>query len=142
MVKLIKQESATCLVASLAMLLDESLDTLIRELGHDGTEEIELGGEVLMHGIHIQEVIDLALRRKIALIQVDRHPLMDYGDGNIVQVMEETRFWDYVNQRDGILIMRTHACAWINNKVYDPNGRIGELDQYDPQMFFIVSRII
>lgn len=124
-----------CLVYSLAMLLDESPDALIQELGHDGMREVFPDYPVPHNyqGHHIQEIIELCLNRGIALTPVEFMPryasAKDPTDWRCLYLPDDAskRFKRLITGRKGILIGRNykgngHACAWDGHIVWDPNG--------------------
>jgi len=125
-----------CLVFSLAMLLDESPDALIEELGHDGTEVWWPDWPVphCYRGHHIQEVIDLCLGRGIFLTPIEFYPCTASAKSPHVSrpiwplTRASARFQDYIRGKPGLLIGQAasgggHACAWDGHIVWDPNGR-------------------
>lgn len=143
--KLLKMRSGEhqCLVYSLAMLLDEDPDVLIEELGHDGTGKWFPKWEIpyCYRGHHMQEVVDVCIRRGVCLTPIEVFPRVasqrDPSDWRALWSVEYAviRFKKMVEGRPGILIGNAkngggHACAWDGNIVFDPNGRNYSLQEF------------
>jgi hypothetical protein len=110
----------SCLITSLAILLNEDVNDLIIEVG--GSNE---------NGNHIQQLSKLCLKRNKALIQFDMNVNL-YNNENIIYFGDDI---EYINNlmktNDGILLGQTndnkdHATCWnhLENCIYDPNGGI------------------
>lgn len=65
-----------CMIYSAAMALGITPEEIIKEIGHDGTEIKwpSMTGNNRLRGVSIQEIIDLALKRNIALVCLDAYP--------------------------------------------------------------------
>lgn len=130
--KLLKMEPGEhrCIIFSLAMLLDETPQAIIEEIGHDGTEKWwpypPPHGD---RGHHIQEIIDVCLAHGIVLTPIERFPLSGCGrDASVSRniwddASAERRFKELLTMRRGLLITPTHAYAWDGSIAWDPNGR-------------------
>lgn len=127
---LIQPNKWSCLPTSLAMLLDETVDDIIKEIGHDGSEIINnLNEPHNRKGFHIQELVKICLNRNIALIHFDTMVCKHNGDYHTSYDDSE-----YVNElmKDnsgiilGVINNRDHAVAWNSKEgcIYDPNGTI------------------
>jgi hypothetical protein len=139
--KLIVQPNrCSCGLVSLAMLLDESLDNLILEIGHDGTEKVwpHLPEPLCYKGFHTQELLDVALTRGYALVQIDASPWglsieSEKPNRIFTDEQEDSRMILHMEGVQGILIGEVeggarHACAWDGKLVYDPRGHIYNVD--------------
>lgn len=112
------------------MVLDETPEQLIKEIGHDGLEVWwpDVGGSLQYQGFHIQEIIDRFLFRGKGLVPIEINPRSapeGYGEKwKLVPGMDEKRFWKRIKKKTGILIGINHAVAWDGELIYDPNGLI------------------
>lgn len=124
------------------MLLDESVDDLIKELGHDGTAEWwpEFPVPYNYRGIHLQEIVDLCLKKGKALVPIELYPRTASQKDPLVGRLlwnHKTalqRFGEMIHQQLGILIGEGlkggHACAWDGHIVFDPNGRTYPITEF------------
>jgi hypothetical protein len=121
----------SCIPTALAMLLDENVEDIINEIGHDGSEIIcsNLSDPHGRIGFHPQEMVKICLERGKALIQFD---------GEVQTCKEECksilhyRDYKYINglmkNNSGIILgvinNRDHAVTWNHEEgcIYDPNG--------------------
>jgi len=136
----IKQQGDTCMLTSLAMLLDISVEDIIKELGHDGLSIWwpENRGCKRYRGINIQEAIDCVVRRRRGLMPIHLYP-MNAPDVNSTpksiypEAVATARFLRLIDGRPGLLFVENHSgnrhcCAWDGELVYDPLGAIGEIE--------------
>ena len=134
-----------CLVFSLAMLLGESVETLLQEIGHSGEEVWWPGWEIpySYRGIHIQEVIELCLKRNYTLTPIEMTPVSGCAKepGNYRPIYEDgaERFYRLVQGRRGIMISSNHAVAWDGRIIWDPNGRLYELHNFTPRECWLLD---
>ena len=155
--KLIKQTSDNCLVVSMAMLLDTEPEELILEIGHDGTEVWypDRVDSSRQRSFHIQEMTDCALRRGYALAPVEMIPRSQPvnpkpSEVRMVHELEFCiqRFIAAVKGRAGLMICQIpghivgHACAWDGGKVYDPNGVVAEIEDYEIAEMWLLTKLI
>lgn len=125
------------------MLLDEAPSVLCNEMGHNGQEIWwKIPGPEGFRGHHIQEIQDCFLRRGKALAKIDLYPRSAPSTVpqayRLVWTMQEAeeRFEGIITNRPAILIGQApftqvgHAVAWDGKQVYDPNGRVYEIDQF------------
>lgn len=138
---LIKQTTKwNCGLASLAMLLDTTIDDLILEIGHDGGEIIwpYLVAPKCYRGFNTQEFIDICYTRNIVLMEIEAIPHnLSENNSKPFRIWdserEETRMESYMNGQSGIIIGQIesgarHSCAWDGERVYDPRGHIYYFD--------------
>jgi len=149
--KLIKQSTPYgCFIASVAMLLGESIEQLVQELGHDGSEEIASG---VYRAFHYQEIIDLAWRRGLAVIVIELNPdSEDFASKKVwpikFKVDNKIRFTQYLKSNHGIICglvnKNYHAVGWDGKEVYDPGqGIITDLDHIDMEIdYFLLFKEI
>jgi hypothetical protein len=131
------------------MILDIKPETLIKEIGHDGSEIIwpQLTGHVAQKGFHIQEILDCFWRRGFTLTQIVAYPCsLPYGDTIDLKPhilwnndFAKERFKRIIHDREGIILGRIsigqmHACAWDGENIYDPRGRIYGIETGDLQI--------
>jgi len=134
------------------MLLDEDPDTLVAEIGHDGTS-IQFPGlpePACFRGIHIQEVIDCCMRRGYGLTPIE--PLPRSGpqgrkEWALVYDLPELRFMNAVAGSPGIIIGKAgnggnHAFAWDGDMVFDPNGAKKQLTDILIKEVWILTTLI
>lgn len=116
------------------MLLDESPYVLLDELGSTGLELTRPGlpPPDCYRGHHIQEILDLCLRRDVYLTLVQPMPTLPGKPPRPIYTSEEAeeRFQRLVTGNPAILVGRNHAVAWDGYSVYDPNGRIYKITQF------------
>lgn len=139
-----------CLVYSLAMLLGEDVDVLIRELGHDGMRRV-FPGRVphCYNGHHMQEIIDVCIGRNVWLTPIELFPRFasalapENWLGIYAQQEAGERFERLAANRPGILIGqyqgRGHAVAWDGTICFDPNGKKYEMREFNPAELWIVT---
>lgn len=128
---LLQPNSWSCLPTALAMVLDEPVEELIKEIGHNGSEDIEFSLRAkTKKGFHIQELTKICYRRRKALIQFDRYVNIHHNEGVTISFSDDIEYI-YVLMQDskGIILGQTknskdHAVAWdnITQAIYDPNG--------------------
>lgn len=132
-----------CLLYSAAMVLGVEPKVLKNEIGHSGLKiwwKFEQGN-MRYRGHHIQEIIDCCIRRGRSLMLIDYLPNMSPRPGIKGRLIESSddlinRFKNIIIGKLGILIGKSksginHACAWDGNKVYDPNGQIYKLNDFN-----------
>jgi len=135
----LRQVGDSCLLYSAAMLLDETPARLIKELGHDGKRQPWEGNTTMMN-YHIEEIVDIALKRGLALIEISARPAnrnVDNAPGILVWSPEKSdaRFLDYITTYPSIIICYTpqggkHAVACDMEKIYDPRGKILDYESF------------
>ena len=134
-----------CLVYSLAMLLDEEVDILIQELGHDGMQRVFPGAPPYCYnGYHMQEIIDVTIARGYSLTLIELFPryasASDPTDWKTLypETQARERFKRQIQSRKCLLLSNSHACAWDGDIVWDPNGR-----KYSfPELTFVEAWIV
>jgi len=146
--KLLKMSGHDCLLYSAAMILDESPDTLEKEIGHDGKEVWwpEVADPFCRRGIHIQEILDLCIKRGYVLYPVELMPASAARGCSPKAILQETaailRFKRIINGQKGILITATHAVAWDGQIIFDPNGRLAVLGDYTIREAWLIGNQI
>lgn len=142
-----------CLLASMAMVLEKSIQELIWEVGHDGSEIVfpQLPEPAKRRGFHIQEFISTILKSGFAVTAIESLPCST-PDGkheySINFPWNEKRFWGLTVGNKGILTgLRTkwrHAVAWNGVKVFDPLGsiyRIPDIQNFSIDVFYRFDQI-
>lgn len=132
--KHIMQRGQTCLIASLAMVLDKSYDEVVKLIGHDGTEVAYQGAVYPLRGIHTQEAMNLAWGLGLAMVVVETFPQLGAMVGGQVesQLIDgstrlQARMYTYLDRRRAVLLGLNatggpHAVAYDGEIVFDPNG--------------------
>ena len=147
--KIIKQPNPwSCLPTALAMVLDESSYDLIKEIGHDGSEEIVFSPRRKgKKGFHIQELTKLCCKRRKALIQFDRYVNIHHSEGITVSFSDDIEYiYTLMHDNKGILLGQTkdnkdHAVAWDGEKIYDPNGTIYAKGFFAIETFLLIKNL-
>lgn len=135
-----------CLLYSFAMILETEPEVLIKELGHDGMKKKwpELPEPYCYQSFHIQEMIDLCLRRGLscteihalalslppsqAYMHMKAHNVGHHFVYSVTKVKE--RFKDHLEDKKAVLYGQTsggvtHAWAWDGTYAHDPRSGFG-----------------
>lgn len=146
---LIKMDNPQCLIYSIAMVLDQTPEEVIEGLGHNGLEVMwpRLPLPYALRGIHIQEMVDYALKCGFAVIEVEAIPCnnpLGNTDDQEMEVFEDpiSRLEDHLIGKKAVLTSLKHACAWDGEKVYDPNGRIYTLENFELVVVYVFIPIV
>lgn len=128
-----------CFIYSFAMALGIPVKELISEIGHDGTEIIwpKLEGNMQLRGHHIDEIIDVCLKKGVHLVNITYEPSVSpwIGDVEPKQVLFEARFWDHIRENKSVIVGEIpsgygHAVACDGKQIYDPRGRVLTIDRH------------
>ncbi len=138
-----------CLIYATAMLLGITPEQVIETVGHDGSEIWwpQLESPWGQRGIHMQEILDVVEATGQTLVCYQLMPTSVPIDEGLQRraVFElkraKERFSLVLGVGPGILITARHACAWDGSKVYDPNGRIEEIQDYRIKELWQLRRI-
>lgn len=137
----------SCLLVAFAMAIDEPFQTLINEIGHDGSEKIwlNLPEPYCRRSFHPQEIIDCCFKRNILVTEIERYPISRPGGHEHAtpyfifdQIPREQRFNSYVQTFSGVLLDSSHAVAWDGMQLFDPKGYI--INKFEPKIFFGVHK--
>ena len=123
-----------CIIYSLAMLLDMSPEDVERELP-----------KISGRSHHMQEVIDYMLTLGKTMLCIEGNPCSELGAIYTPQAGTD-RFTSYLAQGSGLIVCKyrhggdLHCVAWDGNHMYDPNGRISEIDSpmYSIMKFYLM----
>lgn len=144
----------SCLVTSFAIVLDCTVDSLIKEIGHDGSA-IEFSNKpepFNRRAFHPQEIIDvcLFLNPRRYIITIDSDPTFHPNDfRNIIHLYSENynkkRVHNYLQEFNCVLTgktlrMQRHAVAWdhIEQKIIDPRNKITKLQEFIIEDLYLV----
>ena len=140
----------SCMLASFSMLLNESMETLVEEIGHDGSEIWwpDHVGCNKYRSFHIQEFLDVCFKRGKIIFTVDA--VMNLGSSHQIPTKSipgdnEKRIKSYLRNFKGVIYGMTprsrtfHMCAWDKKKVYDPRGEIVGIDEIDLYIFTLYA---
>lgn len=123
----------SCLLASFAMALDITAESLAQKIGHAGEEIIfpNLPDPLCRRAFHIQEFIKPALTEGFALVTVEARPVLavPINGQHLTKVLEPAvqRLNYFTTYFDGVLIgsinKQPHAVAWnsLAKACYDPS---------------------
>jgi len=133
--KLIKMDRPICMIASLAMLLDRTIEQLLEVAEYKADEA---------RSHHPQELIDIANVFGYSLLFIEPEPeILEHG-----KVITDPigRLRRHMLDHKGLVSVKTpwnayHMCAWGGGLVYDPNGRIYALDYYTVVYFAQLVRL-
>lgn len=141
----------SCLLASFAMVLDETCEQLIKEIGHDGSEVVfpEEEDPFARRAFHIQELIDCCERRHLAVTPIDFHPISTCGRQGRYEVDinegPSVRFQRHLHKRVGVITglnlnSAPHAVAWNGLMILDPaTGNFLEPHLFQCETFWKVT---
>lgn len=141
--KLLKMNKPQCLLYSTAMVLNETPENLIKEIGHDGLDKWwpELKEPFCYRSFHPQEILDCFMRRGFGFLVVESDPHIgpDLGSPRRVPV-DPQRMKEFLNL-PGILIgtafgSNPHAAAWDGKMVFDPGGMTYNLKDFNVSEFW------
>ena len=156
--KLIKPDKPQCVLASFAMALDDTMENLIEELGHNGMEQIiDKDAPPPPHcyrSFHPQEFVDICLERNLSLVMIERHPALKHGHLVVdhTPLLGEERFFAAFAKGSGVVFGvigdqkdRPHAVAWCREETtfYDPRGYTWEWNKeqdFHPLQFFLIQK--
>jgi hypothetical protein len=127
----IKPQRHLCLPTSFAMALDIPVAALLDEVGHDGSEIVfpDLPEPSCRRGFHVQELIDVALRRRFAVTPVELFPVLAHTDTRhrTLRLDNWWRFESVLRNSRGVLdgtgCHCGHAVAYDHGHIFDPDGR-------------------
>ena len=97
-----------CIIDSLSKVLEIPYSEIIKDIGHDGNEEIWSG---IKRGFHYQEIIDFCYRRNIIILHIIKNCLGAPTSNHkpIVFIDDEKRFNNYIKNKKCILIGTTKS---------------------------------
>ena len=135
-----KQNEPNCLVYSAAMVMNIDPEKIFEITGHRGQEVWwkETTGHQMLRGFHIQEIINVGLQMGYALVPYDKYPFSaPDGMHDKARMIDteyncEFNFYHILTKANAILISSSHAVAWdcVEQKCYDPNGLIYEIEKF------------
>lgn len=117
---MVKQpNSHTCLITAAAIVLREDVNTLIEEVGHDGSEIYwpEETYPYNVRGHHYYEIVRLCLARGLAPVLLEFTPSV-WRDGKRYVLATQPDLLKYGGE--GILISDNHAWAYVGGQIIDP----------------------
>jgi hypothetical protein len=131
-----RPEPWMCMPLSFAMALDMPVADLLAAIGHDGSEIVfpSLPEPLCRRCFHIQEPIQVALSRRLAVTPVELFPVLQptevgpfhkavlYTDGNwrrFEAVIQASR-----GVIDGTGARFGHTVAYDHGRIYDPRGPV------------------
>jgi len=144
-----KPNEHNCIIYSMAMLLNTSVEDLELRLGNLGNQKIwpTLPMPYCYRSYHIQEIIFVAYQLGYAMIcfykNIYLSPTPPYTGTQIPIIVPRAHILKLLRGSRALLITERHAMAWNIDQVYDPNGNKFPLDNiYDSLiMFFLIKSI-
>lgn len=143
--KIIKQQNRwSCSPCAFAMVLEESYETIVAEVGHDGSEIWwpELREPLRRRGFHLQEFFPSCLHREYAPVIIETMPAsIPFGYPNQAREIDvnidlNDMMSQYCGVLQGIGIKGIfHSVAWDTITIYDPNGTIYRHNNFDILLF-------
>jgi hypothetical protein len=140
----------SCILTAFAIILDIDQKDLIKEIGHDGSEEWWPTAKYPYNkrGFHIQELIDCCLRRSYAVTQIEPQPCVFSPEENKIREIDlgEKRFQDILSNNIGVILGKTktgsrHALSWFKDFAINPaNGLKTDINGFNIQYFFLVFK--
>jgi hypothetical protein len=112
------------------MTLDIAVEDIFAELGHDGGTIFwpDLPEPMRRRGFHVQELIEVALRRGYAVTPFELSPVLRCGDKEYCFDARWSAFANTVENSIGVLTgkgVRTHhAVAYYYGQIFDPDNGV------------------
>ena len=140
----------SCLPTSFAMACDRDLDSLLLELGHNGSEIIwpTLPEPLCRRGFHIQELIYVVYHLGHCVMPFEARPCStNQGHGSLYEIPfnqdPQQRLMAIMQGVYGVITGTTlngqpHAVAWDGVKIFDPAGIKYGLDNFILDTFWLV----
>ncbi len=143
--ELIKQPNSwSCTAAAAAMAFDCEIEDITERVGHNGNEIIHHGlrPPACFKGFHIQEIVDVGWTLGFSMTLIESAPSQTPDGVHIYDITKwsqfdnnQQRFECYIDNNQGILIGKAqnywHAVAFEKGTIYDPQGRIYNIDDCD-----------
>ena len=138
----------TCLITAYAMVFDETIESMIKLIGHDGSEIIwQKQDEPKRRAGHTHHEMQYVARR-LGYYLVDYKPCFGYAPPGEIKLMTRAfREWvDVLATHEGVLSgsyqgrSNSHAVAWDKGLIYDPTGHVSRIDEFDPLYFHAAIR--
>lgn len=143
----------SCLASSFAMALDVPIDSLIKMVGHDGSEIVwpELPEPTRRRGHHVQEMIYAAYCLGFSVTPFEAFPtsLGRAGTNSFTVPMilqAEERMPRIMKGAVGVVTgenprRRPHAVAWDGHTLFDPGGLDYGISDFHMETFWLVLKI-
>jgi len=136
----------SCLIASVATVLQVSVSTLVKDVGHDGSDIVFPGliEPFCRRSFHIQEMMDCCELREFSLVGFEALPV-SAASGYFYELPiqdPEARIKRLMKNRVGVLTGRNlqglrHAVAWDGQLILDPaTGERYSLDYFNLEVFW------
>jgi hypothetical protein len=145
----IQPNSWSCLPTAFAIILDVDVRSIFDILGHDGSKIIDstIPEPYGRKSFHYQEMVDYCLLNGYSVTEIQKQPISEnkYGLTWPVEVSDE-RFLYYIHNYRGVLIGKgksgqSHAVAWSEHTVFDPNGTVYNFNEFQTEEFLIITKI-
>lgn len=146
-----KPNKCSCLATAFSSVIDEPIEPFMSQLGHDGMKIVNDSREPICYrGHHIQEIIDLLLKKGYAVTELAAWPCFSDGAELFGEATASARiFVKYIPESKGVLFGRwkvlpwNHAIVNMFGSFFDPdNGKQIEYpDNFDLITYYKVDKI-
>ena len=125
-----------CMPVAFAMALDMPVADLLAAIGHDGSEIVfpALPEPLCRRCFHVQELIQVALARGLAVTPVELFPVLqatEVGPHRTTVLYPDNnwrRFGDTIQTSRGVIdgtgARYRHAVAYDHGRIFDPKGSV------------------
>jgi len=138
---------ASCLPTAFAMALQIPVAQVFEELGHDGMAIWWPGenGSMKYRGFHIQEMVDLCYTHGYVVTPIEPQPVASprpdlESRPYELKTKSLVRIHAYLDNSRGILVGNSHAAAWFDGMVHDPNGTTYGIEHFGIREFWRMIR--
>lgn len=134
----------SCLPASFAMILDITFETMIRHIGHDGSDIVhpDLPEPLCRRTFHIDECTLVAVMLGHSITTLHFMPQLTTDGKHMIDIPMDT---EYLLRFPGVLSGRGetmgHAVAWDGCIVHDPSRGVYRLgaEPFDPHTLYAID---
>lgn len=136
----------SCLPAAFATATGIPFDTLIENIGHDGSDVVfpDLPEPLCRRGFHCQELSRVLLRFGFCVASFESCPIGYLDEEHSYDVTED--LLPIMVDSIGVLCGRVrstgklHSVAWDGKKCYDPSGFCHDLSYYEIEIYYRLGR--
>ncbi len=137
----------SCLPTAFAIVLNIPVEEIIKDIGHGGSDIVfpDLEEPYCRRSFHIQELIDICLRRNIGVTAIEHEPVSEAKGLLYKPPMYSRRMDYYLINHIGVLTGlsasgNSHAVAWSGEKIFDPNGSTYNIMSFSIDTFFLITK--
>lgn len=140
----------SCLPTSIAVYMNVSVLKIFEFIGHDGSEIvssilIEPSGR---RNFHIQEMMEYCYDcHNIALLSFERHPTIQRTNEWFTRIGDRTELIKtLMMESEGIITGihkgKRHAAIWFDNIIYNADGNILSMDDWNIEQFHVLKKLL